>query len=291
MAVVALLSRAALRRQLRSVVALALVVAAGFGAALTAFNAAARTERAYPDYLRAAEVADVVVNPSLATPRARDIILGAPGVERATTDDVLTATADDGEPRTQAEVDSGQLQVRLSSDGRYADQDRPVVTEGRFVDGGTEAFVSEEAAEALGVGVGDEVPLAFWGNSYNTPGVGPGQQDVVDPVGRSRARVVGIGRFSDEVFADDLYPRQRVVVTPAVAERYTCTFADIAPGDGRPMEEIVAATARSPTATSPSTSPAATTACRRWWTPSRPRSRRRTPACPRCCGNRTSATS
>ena len=45
-------------------------------------------------------------------------------------------------------------------------------------------------------------------------------------------RVVGIGHLSDEVLPDDLYPRQRLVVSADVAARYACSFA-LRPDMGR----------------------------------------------------------
>jgi hypothetical protein len=232
------LARVALRRRAGALAGLALLVAVGVGVSLTAFETAARTQRAYPDYLRRADVAEVVVNPSLSTDRAEEIIASTPGVERYATDDLMIATIDDGKPRTQREVDRVTFQVRMSRDGRYATQDRPVVHEGRMVRDGREAFLSLDAARVLGVEVGDEIPLAFWITSYNTPGLGAGQDDIVETVGRSTARVVGIGIFADEVLPDELYPRQRVLVTPGVAEAFTCTFGTLDPDDPRSLLEI-----------------------------------------------------
>jgi hypothetical protein len=228
------------RQRILALTGLALVVAVGVGVSLAAYEAAHRTRRAYPSYLREADVGELVVNPSLSTDRAEELITSTPGVLDHRTDDLLSATFDDGEPRTQAAVDSVTTQVRMSSDGRYADQDRPVVHEGRMLrTGAREAFLSREAAEGLGVSVGDELPLAFWVNSYNTPGVGAGQGDLVEPIGRTSARVVGIGVLPDEVLVDELYPRQRVLVTPEVGAPYTCTLRPIDPDDDRPIEELV----------------------------------------------------
>ena len=64
---VALMVRGQLRGRLGPLAALALVAALGVGATLGAFIVAHRTDRAYPEYAAAARVADLVVNPSLAT--------------------------------------------------------------------------------------------------------------------------------------------------------------------------------------------------------------------------------
>jgi hypothetical protein len=214
------------RRRSGSLVALALLVAIGLGVTLASAETAARTDRAYGDYLREARVSQLVVNPSLSTARAGEIIAATPGVAGLASDDFLIATFDEGEPRTQSEVDSATIQLRMSADGRYVRQDRPVVHEGRMLRDGREAFLGRELADELGARVGDEIPIAFWSPSYTTSEIGPSQDDLVAPIGRSSARVVGIGALMDEVLVDELYPRQRAIVTPEVAGDYTCTFDD-----------------------------------------------------------------
>ena len=235
-------ARAGVRPRLVALAGLALLVAIGVGVSLGAYEAATRTERAYPTYLREADVSELVVNPSLSTDRAEELIASTPGVLDYRTDDLLAATFDDGEPRTQSEVDSVLTQVRMSSDGRYADQDRPVVHEGRMLrPGRREAFLSREAAEAFGVSVGGELPIAFWRNSYNTPGIGAAQADLVEPIGHASARVVGIGVLPDEVLVDELYPRQRVLLTPEVGAPFTCTLRSVDPDDDRTLEQLFTA--------------------------------------------------
>jgi hypothetical protein len=60
------------------------------------------------------------------------------------------------------------LQVRGSTDGRYEEVDRPVVSEGRFASGNREVFVADDYRSALEaivghrVGVGDTIEMAFW---------------------------------------------------------------------------------------------------------------------------------
>ena len=83
-----------------------------------------------------------------------------------TSDDLLVATLDDGAPRPQGVVDSPGVYLRMSDNGRYTTQDRPVVHEGRMIRSGREAFVNREAADAFDLQVGDEVPLSFWAPSF-----------------------------------------------------------------------------------------------------------------------------
>jgi hypothetical protein len=215
-----------------------MVVAVGLGTTVATVDLAARTDRAYPTYLDDAGVADLVVNPSVSNERAAEVIAAAPGVRAVRSADMLTATLDAGEPRTQSAVDSSFTQVHLPSGGRFVDGDRPAVLDGRMVRSGREAFLSVETAESIGVEVGDDLPLAFWAPSYNTPGIGPGQDDLVQPLGRELARVVGVGLFADEMLGEVLYPRQRVVVTPEVAEAYTCTIGGFDELEGLDLDDM-----------------------------------------------------
>ncbi len=235
------LARATARRLGGVLAGLVVVTALGLGAALAAFTAAWRTDHAFPDYLRRAEVGELVVNPSLVTDRAEELIASTPGVLDVVSDSFLLATPDDGGPRTRADVEQGgaTLQVRASADGRYRERDRPVVHQGRMVDSGAEAFLSLDAATALGLEVGDELPLSFWSPSFTfTEGGDPGE--VVETIGRTRVEVVGIGVFADEVLADELYPRQRLLVTPEVAAPFDCTPAHPPAVGSPPLDELIA---------------------------------------------------
>lgn len=240
MAVVWALARSGLRRRRSGLVGLAVVLALGLGVSMASLDAARRTQHAYPSYLRRAGVGELVVNPSLNTDRAEDIVASTPGVVRVTSDALLTATIDSGEPRTQAEIDSTGAQVLLSTDGRYVTQDRPAVREGRMIAGGREAFLNAELADDLRVHVGDMVPLAFWPTDYGANGGGgeEGPDPLVEPFARTEVRVVGIGVFADEVLVDGLYSRQRVLVSPEVGEPFDCRIAQPARDDSRSVDEL-----------------------------------------------------
>ena len=107
-----------------------------------------------------------------------------------------------------------------------------------MVRSGREAFVNREAADFFDLQVGDEVPVSFWAPSFTFSVNGP--DDVVEPVGHSSVRVVGIGVFADEVVIDELYHRRRMVVTPEVAQPFTCTFGELRRGDPRELGEVLA---------------------------------------------------
>jgi len=237
---VVLLARNGLLRHGRSLIGLAVVVALGIGAAIASLGAAWRTDHAYPEYLRRAEVADVVVNPSLLTDHIVEVIASAPGVLDVMSDSLLTATPDDGAPRTYAELTNDgflALQVRSSADGRYLRGDRPVVHAGRMIRSGPEAFLNLELAGELGLGVGDELPLAF--REPPTAGrIDP--NEVLRPLGQTRVKVVGVGVLADEVLPDGLYPRQRILVTPEVAAPFECAPPEHpSADDGRALEDLV----------------------------------------------------
>ncbi len=229
------LARAVFRRHGRGLLGLAVVLALGIGLALASLEAARRTDSAYPSYLRRAEVGELVVNPNLNPDRGEEIISSTPGVSGYVSDSWLTVTPDEGHPRTQSEVYSIPTQVRVSADGRYTDQDRPAVHEGRMVGSGAEAFVSVETAKALDLKVGDRLPLAFW-RSYAPPA--PPPPEIVAPIGRVEVEVVGIGVFADEVLVDGLYPRQRILVSPDVGSDFDCTLRLPSADDPRPLEEL-----------------------------------------------------
>ena len=59
------------------------------------------------------------------------------------------------------------------------------------------------------------------------------------PSASTNLKVVGIGVFSDEVLPDELYPRQRVVVSPDVAARYFCLAVQPPPDDPRTLDELI----------------------------------------------------
>ena len=72
---------------------------------------------------------------------------------------------------------------------------------------GREAFLSTEAADEFEVEVGDTLTL------------GDAEADFIGGppptfLGTVDVEVVGIGAFPDEVLPDELFPRQRIPVTP-----------------------------------------------------------------------------
>ncbi|MGH9245159.1 MAG: ABC transporter permease [Acidimicrobiales bacterium] len=216
------LIRRRIRRRWAAVATVAVIVAFGTTGALVALGAAERTANAYGRYLDRAGVGDVLINPSLLTADIDAAIRALPGVRSATSDAGFFTTIDEGEPRALHELDSGEItQVRGSVDGRYVAMDRPALDEGRMPTGNREALVSLEMARARGIETGDVVPVAFWSRADDVrEGRDPAR--VASPVGVEHVTVVGIATLPDEVLPDNLYHRERMIVSPDVADRYDC---------------------------------------------------------------------
>jgi FtsX-like permease family len=215
------------RRRRGSLLAFGVVIALGLSAALGAFLAAYRTNHAYPEYLERARVADLVVNPSLLTTDSDAMLRSLPHVRHVWTDGLFFAGVDDGRRHTVRELladPSGE--TRASTDGRFLEADRLIVTSGHAPSGARELFIAEdyrphlEANVGRAIRVGDTLPLAFL--QPFPLGTEP-SEDVVPVLAVERLRVSGFGRLSDEVLNDDLFPRQRMIFSADVAAPYDCT--------------------------------------------------------------------
>ncbi len=232
--------RAELRSRAGSVVLLAIAIAIGLGAGLGALIAADRTDRVYAEYEARAQVTDLVVNPSLDSTEFAEALARVPHLRGVWTDLLIRAGVDDGREHTVGGLlsDTRAGEVRGSPDGRFVAADRPVVDEGRAPTGRGEVFVTAdyraELERRLGrrIRTGSRVPIAFYWSGMDPEVLGP---DVLDRparefrIGIERLRVSGIGRLPDEVLADEVFPRQRLVVSADVARRYECQ-ASVPPG-------------------------------------------------------------
>jgi putative ABC transport system permease protein len=229
---VRMVARSEFRRQRWALVALAAVVALGLGASLGGFAAAYRTDHAYPEYVRDADVTDLVVNPLLATQEFADGMRDIPHVRGMWTQDLLYAGVGEWHPMTAEEVilDDQAGEGIGSVDGRYEQADRLMIDEGRAPTGQREVFVTESFRprldERMGhrVEVGEQIPVVFLYPGDLTTDTGrPFDLDkIIEPIGTERLRVTGFGRLPDEVFDDELFPRQRFVVSADVTRKYSC---------------------------------------------------------------------
>jgi hypothetical protein len=211
-------------------VPLALLVAAGTAGTLIALGAAQRTSTAYDRYATRSNVGDLQINPSLPTKEIDTLIRSLPGVEQVTTHDLLAVVGGpEAHGGTAAEADAGQ--IRGSVDGRYLRMDRPAVRTGHLPTGRHQAFLDDGFADFYGLHVGSVIPLTFAPSAAQLPGYEPPPDAPPPRPSTIHVRVVGIGTLPDEVLPDGLYPRQRAIVSPDVAERYDCKPEPL-PADG-----------------------------------------------------------
>ena len=221
-----------LRHRWLAVLPLLLIVLVGTTGTMLALGSAERTSDAFDRYLERANVGDVVVNPSVSSTEVDAIIRSLPGVTEVTSESLFMVTADGGEPRPRGSVDDAEVEtgsaagVFGSHDGRYATMDRPVVQAGRLPTGPSEMALSATAAEREGLAIGDVMPLAFW-RLVLDDGMSPETADqfgaeVIEPVGVEQIELVGLITLPDEVLTNELYPRQRAIVSPDIARRYDC---------------------------------------------------------------------
>jgi hypothetical protein len=105
-----------------------------------------------------------------------------------------------------------------------------MIDEGRAPTGAREVFVTESFRARLDgimkrrVEVGDVIPVVFlYPGDFDSDAVLEFDPDrPVAPIGQERLRVSGFGRLPDEVFDDDLFPRQRFIVSPDITRKYSC---------------------------------------------------------------------
>ncbi len=218
-----------LRRRWTAMTPLVLLVAAGTTGTMVAIAGAERTSDAYPRYVGASDVGDVVLNSALNTRDIDAVIRSLPNVAQVTSHTTFSVSLDDGRPRTRGEVEDGNVSnttVLGSVDGRYITMDRPVVRSGRLPTGTAEAVLTEAAAAAEGLQVGDVTPVAFWGTSAAETLTDEAREafvaEEVSPLGVEQVQVVGIVTMADEALPDGLFPRERMVVSADLAQRYGC---------------------------------------------------------------------
>ena len=187
-----------------------------------------RRPTAYRRYLERANVGDVVLNPSVKTTEVDAVIRDLPGVVEVTTDTFFTVTDDDGRPRKLSEFDDAGVGPHVRLPRRPLHGDGPARRRGRTAADrcSSEVGVNQATADAEGLAIGDVVPLAFW-PSVLDDGLTPQQvedlqDEVFAPIGVEQVEVVGIVTMADEVLPDDLYPRQRAILSPDIAAKYDC---------------------------------------------------------------------
>ncbi len=162
-----LAARAFRRADRWSLAALGLVLAVGIGSSLAFLNAAVRTDSAYDDYVQAAHVSDVVINPSTSTSGIDKAVRAFSGVRAIHTDSLFLAVVvpagssldDVGNSAAAADAASSFYQVRGSTDGRYLETDRPVVDQGRMATGRHEVFLGQGSVPTIERLIGQPVRI------------------------------------------------------------------------------------------------------------------------------------
>ena len=237
-----MLAGRALRGGRWSLLGLALVVALGGGASITAAVAAYRTDHAYGDYVHDAAIGDLVVNPSIRTREIDEAIRGFDGVESVRADTLLVGSVVATGPIRIADVpeEDTWLQVRGSVDGRYVDVDRPAVSEGRVPSGDGEVFVSSDYHAELErildrpLAVGDHIDVGFFWAGLVDGEVDPNA--LAAPLGVESLRIAGFGLLPSEVLPEELFPRQQIIVSEDITARYSCLESL---GDATTFDEVL----------------------------------------------------
>ncbi len=202
--------RHTLRRRWLSYLVLVLLLAAGGGAALAAVAGARRTVSAYPRYLRASNASDVALDaPELREPSARARLAALPGVVHGASYQGFYAAPFGPDGRADPRFDAEAIG---SVDGRFLDQDRMVVLEGRLADPGraNELVVNQVAAKAYSFQVGQRLRFGVVSGKHLEANFENPHIDASQAV-----TVVGIAKFNDEIVQDEIDRAPSVVFTPA----------------------------------------------------------------------------
>lgn len=234
MGTITLVAPSEVRRSRGGVLALVIAASLGLGAALGAFLAAYRTDHAYPEHVRRARMADLVINPSLTTVDSDRVIRSLPHVRELHSYELTYAGYfDRAHVRTLADVlRDNRGNTYGSSDGHYLDTDRLIVQSGSPPTGPREVFVTQayrrELTRRVGrpLHVGDRLPIGFLWSAVDI-GIDDPTKVPVEPIGVEQLRISGFGRLAGEVLDDPLYRQEELVLSPDVARRYDCPPARI----------------------------------------------------------------
>jgi hypothetical protein len=186
------------------------------GLAMGSVAGARRTQSSFRVFLASTNPSDMSV---FTGPLPVKVMARLPHVKRVESAEVLNAAqlGSNGAPiRNGAPV--GQAFSIGSVNGLFFDQDRVTVADGRMADPrrADQAVVTEEAAQLLGLHVGETVPIGFYTNAQaNSPGYGT---TTVQPRTRVDIEVVGIVVVNSAVVQDDAERSisALVIFTPAL---------------------------------------------------------------------------
>jgi FtsX-like permease family len=187
------------------------------GLAVGGVGAARRTESSFPTFLASTNPSNLSVFTGTA---AESRLAQLPLVRRVEGVDVLNVLplGRNGAPN----IGPGASQVfTLGSEGLFFKEDRVTAIKGRMADPnrGNEAVVTSEAAQLLGLHLGQTVSVGFYTNNQTSqPGFGTAK---VQPTKKAELRVVGIVVSNSDVVQDDAQKSisALVLVTPALTKR------------------------------------------------------------------------
>ena len=197
--------------------AIVLLVGLLGGLAMGAVAAARRTQSTFPTYLTSTNPSNLSVFTGTVAER---LLADLPHVRRVEGADVLNVLplGRNGAPK----VGPSTSQVfTVGSDGLFFNEDRVTAIEGRMADPNRadEAMLTSEAAQILGLHVGQTVSVGFYTNAQTSlPEFGTAK---VQPTKRADLRVVGIVVSNSDVVQDDAQKSisALVLVTPALTKQ------------------------------------------------------------------------
>jgi len=226
--------RATFRRRWGGYLAIIVLVGLVGGLAMGSIAAARRTESSFPVFFASTDPSDLigvsgVLNQTIgsdsgynaALVRAVAHLPHVTQVESQAGIDFLPLQRD-GSPLNAPNFDTPAAGNGYGSvDGMYFDQDKVTVTEGRMADPDrpNELMLSAEGASALGVHVGDVLPVGIYTNAQTQlPGFGTAR---VKPSRIIDEKVVGIAEFNTSVVEDqvDVSNQPNILFTPALTRQ------------------------------------------------------------------------
>jgi len=226
--------RATLRHRLGGYLAIVLLVGLVGGLAMGSIAAARRTESSFPVFFASTNPSNLIglsgiLNPATGSSSGYDAALvraiaHLPYVKQVESQagiDFLPLQRD-GSPLNAPNFDPPAAGNGYGSvDGMYFDQDKVTVTHGRMADPdrANELMLSAEGSSALGVHVGDVLPVGIYTNAQTQlPGFGTAR---VKPLRIVDEKVVGIAKFNTSVVEDqvDESDQPNNLFTPALTRQ------------------------------------------------------------------------
>lgn len=198
---------------------LTIVVLVGLlgGLSLGTIAAARRTESSFPAFLASTNPSNLSVFTATGAENLLAHLRYVRGVEGADDLNALPLRSNGA-----ADVGPATSQVfTLGSDGLFFHEDRVTAIEGRLANPNraNEAVVTPEAAQLLGLHIGQIVSIGFYGDDQTSlPGFGTA---AVQPTKRANLRVVGIVESNSDVVQDDAQKSisALLLVTPTLTKQ------------------------------------------------------------------------